>query len=338
MYLTHFGLRQRPFPVTPDSDAYYPSTGHEQALAQLLNAVTEEEGLALLAGPPGTGKTLLCHCLLERLPEEVAYVYLTHGRCLDCAGFLQAVLYDLSLPYQGRTEQELRLALTEHLLANYAAGVRMLLLVDEAQHLATDLLEELRLLGNLEGPRGRALQVILVGQPSLFETLDRPELAILCQRLAVRTRLEALGVHEAADYLLHHLRRAGGRPERIMTDEALEIMARGAQGIPRLLNRVAHHALSLSHSAELSQVDAEAALESLQDLGLAPVYEGAQEVTAPVVAVAATDNEEPAQPEATHHAVLTLKDETKPEDGPDPKPPRDSARLRRLFAPPRRPA
>ena len=121
---THFGLRQRPFPAMADNDFYYPATCHELALAQLQQAILDDEGFALLLGEPGTGKTILCHCLLDRLGETVSSAFLTHSHFPDRAGLLQAILYDLSLPHEGRSEQELRLALTDLLLKNHEAGRR----------------------------------------------------------------------------------------------------------------------------------------------------------------------------------------------------------------------
>jgi type II secretory pathway predicted ATPase ExeA len=182
---------------------------------------------------------------------------------------LQAILYDLGLPYEGRGEQELRLALTDFLLHNYTAGKRTVLIMDEAQHLTPDLLEELRLLANLEARHGRAFQVILAAQPALLHLLRLPELEAVSQRLAVRARLEPLPIQEAADYLLHQLRLAGGRPEAIVSDEALDVLARGTGGVPRLLNQAAHQAFLLAHTHKAAQVDAEAALEALDLLGLA---------------------------------------------------------------------
>jgi hypothetical protein len=165
------------------------------------------------------------------------------------------------------------LCLTDFILKNYAAGQQTLLVLDEAQHLSPDLLEELRLLANLEGRGGRALQVVLTAQPAILNTLERPELAALNQRVAVSARLEPLGQHEAADYLLHQLRAAGGKPERIVSDEALEILARDTRGIPRLLNRAMHQALLLASRAGTTLVDAEVALESLSMLDLPGVRE-----------------------------------------------------------------
>jgi general secretion pathway protein A len=268
MYPTHFGLRQRPFPATPDPARYYPSTNHERAIARLLGGLADGEGVMALTGAPGTGKTLLCHCLLERLGSRTSIAFLTNSHVGNRAGLLQAILYDLSLPYEGRGEQEMRLALTDHLLHGYEQGRGTLLIVDEAQHLTPDLLEELRLLGNLEARSGKALQIILVGQPALLETLRRPEMTALWQRLAARAEVEPLALQEAADYLLHHVRIAGGRPERLFADEALELLSRQTRGVPRLLNQAAHQALNLAAEAGSAQVDAEAALEALALLGL----------------------------------------------------------------------
>jgi type II secretory pathway predicted ATPase ExeA len=266
MYETRFGFRRRPFPAAPDGRSYYPATSHERALAQLRQALAD--GLAVLTGAPGTGKTLLCHHLLERLADGVVSAFLTNSHFEGRAGLLQAILYDLSLPYEGAGEQGLRLRLTDFLLNTYRAGRRAVLVVDEAQHLGPDLLEELRLLGNLEGGRGRAVQVVLVGQDGLLETLRLPELAALNQRVLVRSRLEPLGVEEAIDYLLHHLRAAGARPERVITEDGLELLARQTGGVPRLLNQAAHQALLLADSADAGLVDVEAALEALAVLGL----------------------------------------------------------------------
>jgi type II secretory pathway predicted ATPase ExeA len=295
MYQEHFGLRQRPFPPTPDPACYYPATSHERALARLCRGLDDGEGLLLLTGGPGTGKTLLCHCLLERLGSGASTVFLTNSHFRDRPGLLQAVLYDLSLPYQGLGEQEMRLALTDHLLKAYAEGRRTVLVVDEAQHLDGDLLEELRLWGNLEARSGKALQVVLVGQPVLAETLRQPDLAAFSQRLAVRTRLDPLPLQEAADYLLHQLRIAGGRPERVLADEAVELLARRTQGVPRLLNQAAHEALVLAGEAGASQVDVEAALEALAlvDLGGEEVPEAEVDLGEGLSTVGAEDGEEP---------------------------------------------
>jgi type II secretory pathway predicted ATPase ExeA len=335
MYESHFGLRQRPFRASSDSDCYYPATTHERALARLLQALQDDEGLVLVAGDPGTGKTLLCHRLLERLGPEVTSAFLTNSHVRDRAGLLQAILYDLSQPYTGLGEQELRLALTDFLLKNYAEGRRTVILVDEAQHLTADLLEELRLLGNLEARHGKAVQVVLLGQQGLCETLRRPELAGLCQRLAVRIQLEPFSVHEAADYLVHHLRAAGGKPEKVLSDEALEVLARGSQGVPRWLNQAAHQALCLVHEAGSRTVDAEAALEALSILGLSSdgaLNEAATLQTQSEQSGSAGEEQQVADGEPAAQA------NEDPDDGATVMDLSEEGRRRRLFAPPRRSA
>ncbi len=268
MYETRFGLRQRPFPATPDALFYYPASTYEQALRRLALALDEGEGLVLLTGAPGSGKTLLCHRLIERLDPETAWAFLTNSHLATRKELLQAILFDLSLPYDGQTEQELRLRLTEFLLRTYGEGRRTVLIVDEAQHLAPDLLEELRLLGNLEAGRRKALQIVLAAQPEFLNTLRLPELASFSQRLAARARLEPLGGEESIDYVLHQVRTAGGDAEAVFDREALEVLARDTQGVPRLINQAAHQALVLAHLGEADVVDVEPVMEALADLGL----------------------------------------------------------------------
>jgi type II secretory pathway predicted ATPase ExeA len=268
MYETRFGLSRRPFPATPDAACYYAATGHERVLAQLRAALEEGQGFAVLTGEPGTGKTLLAQLLLEGRGANIVAALVHNTHLADRAALLQAILFDLSLPYDNASEQGLRLRLTEFLLAICRNGQQALVVVDEAHHLSEDQLEELRLLANLEMGDVKALSVILVGQVDLLETLKRPSLAALGQRLMTRLLLAPLGVDEAADYLLHHLRRAGARPESLISDEALEILARHTRGVPRLLNQAARQALVLAHAADATYVDVEAALEALTALGI----------------------------------------------------------------------
>jgi type II secretory pathway predicted ATPase ExeA len=274
MLTTHFGLRSRPFRTGPDGDAYYPATSHEQAFAKLDAALCADEGLILLTGSAGVGKTLVLHRVLSRHETGRSVVLLTNTHCASRADLLQAILFDLGLTYQGLSEQELRLKLTDHLLTTFRAGQPTLLLIDEAQHLSVGQLEELRLLGNLESSEGKALQVLLCSLPSLRDTVQLPGLASLRQRLAVQAHIAALDVHEAVDYLLHQVRIVGGRPERLFTAEALELCACATQGVPRVLNQVAYAALHLAYAAGVMQVDAELLLEALADLGVSVPDEG----------------------------------------------------------------
>jgi general secretion pathway protein A len=267
MYETRFGLQKRPFSPMPDSSLYYPSTPHEEALAPLLRALRDDEGLAVLVGEPGTGKTLLGHILLERT-DDCENAFLGHSQFADRRGLLQTILFDLGLPHDDDvSEQTLRLRLIEHALKNAASGKRLICVVDEAQHLSVDLLEELRLLGNLEAGR-KAFQVVCLAQPALLDTLKQPKMASWNQRLAVRRTLPALTAEDSHDYLRHQIKMVGGRPEAVFDDESLDVLASGTHGIPRLLNQAAHQALALADDGDLSRVDAECAGEALARLGL----------------------------------------------------------------------
>lgn len=266
MNWTRFGLHRRPFPATPDASCYYPATSHEQALACLRHAFDEQAGIALLTGEAGTGKTLLCHCLLQRWPADLTTAFLTNSHGDGCKDLLQAIAFDLSLPYEGCTEQEVRLRVTDFVLTSFSQGQRTLLIVDEAQNLSAESLEELRLLSNLEAGTEKALQVLLVAQPALLTALRQPDWLALHQRITVRAPVYPLGMDESIDYLLHHIRIAGGRPDSLFTEEALELLARGTQGLPRLLNQLAHQALVVGDSSQAEQIDAEIVLEVLDQL------------------------------------------------------------------------
>lgn len=281
MYEAHFGLNQRPFRSTPDREAYYPATSHEHALAPLRQAIADGEAFALLTGEPGTGKTLLCHRLLEG--ESAATAFLTNSHFPGRAGLLQAILFDLALPHDVGGEQALRLALTDFLLRNLAQDKRTLLIIDEAHHLTPDLLEELRLLSNIESGRRKALQIVLSAQSAFDKLMSASNLSAFRQRVAVRCRLEPMGRHESADYLAHQLRLAGGKPDRIFTEEALDVLARATGGVPRLLNQAAHQSLTLACHAGVKPADAEVAIEACGVLDLA-VEDPPEEAALSVVA------------------------------------------------------
>jgi type II secretory pathway predicted ATPase ExeA len=273
MYDTRFGLRRRPFRPTPDTDAYFPAATHEAALRQLRDAVDNDDGVMLLTGPPGTGKTLVARLLLEGLDETIRCVLLTNSHVSRNGDLLQAILFDLGLPYQGLTEQVARLAVTESCLEFYRQGGKTLIVVDEAHLLHPDVLDELRLLSNLEGKDGKAVQVLLVALPSIERALDMPGLVQLRQRLTVRAKIEPLDIAESAAYLRHQVQTAGGNPDRLFGEDVLDILTHAANGIPRILNQAAHAAFALAHEAETNCVDAEAAVEAVTRLGLDPAAE-----------------------------------------------------------------
>jgi type II secretory pathway predicted ATPase ExeA len=259
MIESHFGLTRRPFFLHPE-DAPYAATSFEHCLAATLEALEAGDSMVVLTGVPGVGKSLLARVLSQRLDAQIAYVTTAVN---DRAGLLQAILYDLGLPHEGRPERELRLTLVDHLLAEFASGRRTVFLIDEAHTLRLELLEELRTLMNLEG----ALQIVLLGQPSLVETLARPELAGLRQRIVHCHTLEPMSVEESADYVLHYLRQAGANPD-LMGTETLELLATHCGGLPRRLNQAMTRALRLTAQAQTQEIEVEIMLDVLSSLGL----------------------------------------------------------------------
>lgn len=275
-----FGLVRRPF----RPGAYVPLAGHEAAVATVAAAFDRGDGVALVDGPAGVGKTLAARRWLAGLPADIPRVVPPAVPNARPADLLQAILFDLERPYQGLTEQELRLAVTAELLRS----PRTVLVLDEAQHLGPAAVEELRLLGNVETPDGAALFVLLVALPGLREGLP-PAFA---QRVAARVRIDPLTADESADYLRRHVELAGGRPGRVFDDEALAVLAEACGGIPRVLNQAATAAAELAVAAEADRIDAEAAVEAAARLGLTPAEEPAPPVAVklavgPVPAVAA---------------------------------------------------
>ncbi|MEY4613430.1 MAG: hypothetical protein RL179_1403 [Planctomycetota bacterium] len=254
------------FPSTPNPSCYYPSTVHEVALAGLVKALEYGEPFALLIGQPGLGKTLLAQVLLERLENPKAVAFLPHARFENSQGLLQGILFDLGLRSEKHTAQELRMDLTEKLYQSYAENGPALIIQDEAHLLQPELLEEYRLIGNLETGSGRAAQVVLLAQPDILETLRKPYFESFKQRLSICPSLEPLGKYEAADYLIHHSRIRRDMPG-YFTESALEKLVSFSCGIPRILNQVgeiSHQQVVQAGQLKMDLEHVQAAIELLK--------------------------------------------------------------------------
>lgn len=264
---------RRAFATTPDRSRVYAATTAEAALARLRAGLDDGEGVVALTGPAGTGKTLLVYRLLEGLGRERRSVLLTNSHFADRSALLQACLFDLGLPHDGRSEQDLRLTLTAHLLETLTKRGGVVLAVDEAHHLADDQLEELRLLGNLEAAGRPALQVVLAGLPELDARLESSRLAALAQRLATRVRLDALDLAEAVDYQAHLLRTAGPTGLDAVPDEVRLAVAAAAHGVPRRMNQLLREALRVADECDADVADVEMVQEAAGRLGLVDLAE-----------------------------------------------------------------
>jgi type II secretory pathway predicted ATPase ExeA len=295
---SHFGLDRAPFRPAVDAAAYFPAPSHEAARAALAAAFARREPAALIDGPPGAGKSLVVRKWLDDLLPDVPRVFIPNAFAARPAELLQALLFDLGKPYQGLSEQELRLSATEHLLGAAAGGFPTVVVLDEAQHLGLAALEELRLLGNLETRQGAATFAVLVAQPALRAELQRPDYALVADRVAVRRAVEPLSAEESAAYLRHQVSAAGGDPAKLFDEEAVSLLASACGGVPRALNRAACLAFELCAEAEGAVVDVEAAMESLARLGVeAPDDGGDDAVLLPHPAADGSGRAKPAEGE-----------------------------------------
>lgn len=271
---SHFGMDRAPFRPAVDTAAYFAGPAHETALHALVAAFSRRDPVVLIDGPHGVGKSLVARKWLDDLLPDVPRVLIPNARATKPADLLQAILFDLGKPYEGLSEQELRLAVTGHLLDAAATGFPTVVVIDEAQHLAQPALEELRLLGNLESRTGAVTFTVLVAQPALREALQRPSHASFADRVAVRQAIDPLTAEQSAAYLAHQVRAAGGDPAKVFDEDALPLLSAACAGLPRTLNRAAALAFELSAAAGAFVVDVEAALEALERLGLTPPDEG----------------------------------------------------------------
>ena len=289
MYEPFFGLENAPFGLTPDPRFLFRSKGHHDILATLLYGVTTGKGIMLLIGDVGTGKTTLCRALLRDLPESVESVLVLNPHLSD-AELMGAILDDLGLPRQGSTKGELMTVLGQHLLKVGAEGKTAVLVVDEAQQMSVEALEQIRILSTLEAPDRKLLQIVLVGQPELDAKLARPELRQLNQRIGVRTRLGPLTAPETVRYVEHRLRTAGLGGSLPFTRSAITRVYRHSGGVPRVINLVCDRALAAAFAARSRQVEADTvdvAIRNVQGQSLRP-RRVAQIAVAAAVVVALT--------------------------------------------------
>jgi len=257
MYKEFFGLERNPFNLTPDPACFVSTERHNEALAALHYGVRQHKGFVVVTGEVGTGKTLLLRCLLRLLKDsgDIASAYLFNSR-LTPMEFFQFMLTDFGLPTAGKNKAELLLEISQFLLSRSSQGCTTVLVIDEAHHLSEDLLEEIRLLSNLETSDDKLIQIILAGQPELDEKLDSFGLRQLKQRIALRASLTALTHQETVDYINQRLQLAGADPQRepIFPAETISAVYRYAGGLPRLINTLCENSLVGAYAKKLPMV------------------------------------------------------------------------------------
>ena len=260
MYKAFFHLSRNPFDLTPDPNCFVSTRRHNEALAALYYGVRWHKGFVVVTGEVGTGKTLLLRCLLRLLKEsrDVAYAYVFNGR-LSPVEFLQYILSDFGRPTSGKNKSELLIELGEFLISRGSKKLTTVLVVDEAHLLSEEILEEIRLLSNLETADDKLLQIVLVGQPELDEKLDSPGLRQLKQRIALRAQLAPLDQDETRDYIEKRLQIAGSplQGDPIFPEEAVAMVYRHSQGLPRLINTICENSLIASYARQSRSVASE---------------------------------------------------------------------------------
>ena len=263
MYEDYFGFKEKPFNIAPDPDFLYLSGKHQNAISSLDFGLMDDAGLILFTGDIGTGKTTLIHHILRKIGADftVAVVFNTN---VDAGQLLGIILQEFGLNADSNSKAVSIKALTRSLIDLRSRKKRPLLIIDEAQGLSIDALEEIRLLSNLQDGRTMLLQIMLVGQPELKDRLKSPSMASLTQRIAVNYHLKPFEREETEQYIAHRLKTASGRPD-LFTDAAIDKIHRMTHGIPRSINILCHAALVYGFADDLSTIDVPVLEEIMAD-------------------------------------------------------------------------
>lgn len=255
MYLDYYGLSDFPFNITANPEFFYSSASHQEALAALMYGVNERKGIIVLTGEVGTGKTTLCRSLLNRLDTGIK-TSLVLNPYFNATQLLEALIQDFGLTPAGKTRLQLLNQLNAFLLETARAGSTAAIIIDEAQNLSVNQLEQVRLLSNLETSQAKLLQIILSGQPELEDKLNLHKLRQLKQRIGVRCRLCALSPEEMKNYIACRLEKAASRSISI-PEESYEIIYGFSRGIPRLVNVICDRALLCGFARETKNLSRE---------------------------------------------------------------------------------
>jgi general secretion pathway protein A len=250
MYNAFFGFSESPFSLSPDPAFFYRSEQHEEALANLVYGVQARKGFIVLSGEVGTGKTTMLECLRDYLESQyIEFAFLFNSR-INSEQFFEMIAYDLDLPCTRTSKTEVLFALNQVLVDQAQDGRTVVLIVDEAHNLEWEVLEEIRLLGNLENRNGKLLQIILSGQPELDRKLDAPNLRQLKQRIVLRCNLQPFTLRDAVEYILSRLEKAGMKEQNVFSEELMAEIHLRAQGIPRVINALCDNLLLTAFAME----------------------------------------------------------------------------------------
>lgn len=265
MYEEYFGLTELPFNVTPDPKFIFFSRKHLDAFSALLYGIESRKGFVLITGEIGAGKTTLCRAVLDKL-KGYAHSAIILNPCLSELHLLQTITEDFGISEKVRNKKECFDRLNRFVLEEFHKGFNSVLIIDEAQDLTPKALEQVRLLSNLETNREKLLQIVLVGQPELRETLNQSSLSQLKQRISVRFHLTALDLNETEEYIRHRLTVAGmPEEENPFIPEAIGFIYEASKGVPRIINKLCDLSLLAAYVHEVKQVDMKLAEEAFKE-------------------------------------------------------------------------
>lgn len=265
MYEKYFSFKHKPFELIPNPDFLFLSNTHKKAITYLEYGIKEKIGFILLTGEIGSGKTTIIRNLIKNIDGSVKLARINNTK-VSSEQLISMINEDFGLEVEGKSKTKLLSELNLFLIEQYSKQVQPILLIDEAQNLSPDLLEEIRLLSNLETDRAKLLQIILVGQPELKKTLLLPRLMQLRQRININYHLSQLTISETAEYIRHRLSVAGNPHAITFKDDMLEVIYKFSRGIPRLINIVCDFALLSTFVEEKKEVTADIMREIVQDL------------------------------------------------------------------------
>jgi general secretion pathway protein A len=268
MYNAFFGFKENPFSLSPDPAFFYRSEQHEEALANLVYGVQARKGFIVLTGEVGTGKTTMLECLRDYLETQyIEFAFIFNSR-ITSDQFFEMIAYDLNLPCSRISKTEVLFALNQLLVEQAQDGRTVVLIVDEAHNLEWEVLEEIRLLGNLENRNGKLLQIVLAGQPEFDRKLDAPNLRQLKQRIVLRYSLEPFTLRDAVEYMQSRLERAGMPNQTVFPEELMAEIHLRTQGIPRVINAICDNLLLTAFALEQKICTVEMLDEVCRDMRL----------------------------------------------------------------------
>jgi general secretion pathway protein A len=266
MYESFFGLERAPFSLAPDPRFLWLSETHEEGLAALIYGITRRKGFMLLTGEVGTGKTTLLRAALDQIPADTEVALVMNTTELTPTDLLRLIASELHISVPGTTKVEYLIALNRYLLTRLESGGNTVLIIDEAQNLDARVLEEVRLLSNLETDSEKLLQIVLTGQPELREKLDAPNLRQLRQRIAVEHHIQPLRREEVGPYLRHRIVTAGGKYEAVLDAAAEPVFHQYSEGCPRLISLLADRSLLAAFSRQIAPVPAALVAEKARSM------------------------------------------------------------------------